>query len=89
MSSNNHKDKYLTNLLIGMAAVGAGIILIVYACFKKNHTGDWYFWGGVASVLVCTGLLFLMNAVVHKIKADLIRKQKAREQQKTFTADAI
>ncbi|HMU47306.1 MAG TPA: hypothetical protein PKC72_13120 [Chitinophagaceae bacterium] len=89
MPSNNHKEKYMTNLLLGMAAVTGGIFSIVYACFEKTHVSDWYFWGAVASVLICAGLYLLMNAVVHKVKADFIRRQKSREQHKTFTADAI
>lgn len=89
MSSNNHREKYFSNLLFGLAAVAAGIFLTVYACFEKPGTGDWYFWGAAASALVCAGLYLLMNAVVHKVKADFIRKQKMREQHKTFTADSV
>ncbi len=87
--SNTHQEKYITKLLIGFSAVIAGIFSILYACFEKSQVSDWYFWGIIASVLICTGLFFLLTAIVHKIKADLIKRQKVREQQKTFTADSV
>ena len=87
--SSTHQEKYVTKLLIGFSAVTAGIFLILFACFEKTQVSDWYFWGIIASVLICTGLFFLLSAVVHKVKSDLIKRQKVREQQKTFTADTF
>jgi len=85
--SNNHQEKYITKLLFGFTFITTGILLILYAAFERTREEDWYFWGIVASVLVNAGLYFLLTAFVHKVKSDLIRKQKSREQQKTFTAD--
>ncbi|HKB43502.1 MAG TPA: hypothetical protein VKC90_03905 [Chitinophagaceae bacterium] len=85
--SNNHQEKYITKLLFGFTFITAGILLILYAAFERTRQEDWYFWGIVASVLVNAGLYFLLTAFVHKVKSDLIKRQKMREQQKTFTAD--
>ncbi len=85
--SNNHQEKYITKLLIGIAFVTAGIFVILYASFNNASKTDWYFWGIIAAVTINTGLLLMGSAFVHKIKSDLIRRQKQREQQKTFTAD--
>ena len=85
--SNDHQEKYVTKLLFGFTFITAGILLILYAAFERTRQEDWYFWGIVASVLINGGLYFLLTAFVHKVKSDLIRKQKSREQQKTFTAD--
>ena len=74
-------------MLIGFALVTIGILLIHYVAFERSQKDDWYTWGFVASVLINTGLYFLLNAYVHKVKSDLIKRQKQREQQKTFTAD--
>jgi uncharacterized membrane protein HdeD (DUF308 family) len=85
--SNDHQEKYITKLLFGFTFITAGILLILYAAFERTRQEDWYFWGVIASVLVNGGLYFLLTAFVHKVKSDLIRKQKSREQQKTFIAD--
>ncbi|MEO7923760.1 MAG: hypothetical protein ABIR30_08770 [Chitinophagaceae bacterium] len=82
---SSHADKYLSKLLFGFGAVISSIFVLIYAAFERTKTGDWYFWGLVASVLLCAGLFLLMQAFVHKIKADFSRRQKVREQQKTPT----
>lgn len=85
--SNNHQEKFITKLLLGFAFTTGGIFVILYAAFERTHQEDWYFWGIVASLLINVGLFFLLTAFVHKIKSDFIKRQKQREQQKTFTAD--
>ena len=87
MSSSSHEEKYFSKLLLGFASVTSSIFLIVYACFERTKEDDWYFWGIVASFLMCSGFYFLLTAFVHKIKSDLSKRQRARDQQKTFTAD--
>ena len=85
--SSSHSDKYLSKLLLGFGAVIASILSILYAAFERTKTGDWYFWGIVASLLMCTGLFFLLNAFVHKVKAEFSKRQKVREQQRTSATD--
>lgn len=84
--SNTHRDKYITKLLVGIGFTSAGIFLILFACFTRQKD-DWYFWGLLSAVAVNTGLIMVGSAYVHKIKSDLIRRQKQKETQKTFTAD--
>ncbi len=74
-------------MLVGFAFTTLAILAVLYACFERTQKDDWYFWGVVASVLLCTGIYLLMSAFVHKVKSDLIKRQKIRETQKTFTAD--
>ncbi|HEX7903151.1 MAG TPA: hypothetical protein VF487_04660 [Chitinophagaceae bacterium] len=85
--SNSHQEKYITKLLIGVAFITAGIFVILYACFNRTAKDDWYFWGLVSSVAINTGVILVGSGFVHKMKSDLIKRQKQREQQKTFTAD--
>jgi uncharacterized membrane protein HdeD (DUF308 family) len=85
--SNPHREKYISKLLIGIGLVTAGIFVILYASFEKGQKTDWYFWGIIAAVAVNSGILLMGSAFVHKVKSDLIRRQKLREQQKTFTSD--
>ena len=77
------EEKYISKLLIGCGSIIAGVMVILYASFERTKHDDWYFWGVLASLLLCGGVYSMMGAFVHKIKADMIRKQKGRELQKT------
>jgi hypothetical protein len=85
--SNNHQERYFTKLLFGFAFITSGILSILFAAFERTREDDWYLWGIGASVLVNVGIYFLLGAFVHKVKSDLIRRQRMKEQQKTFTND--
>jgi hypothetical protein len=87
--SNAHQEKYITKLLLGFTFVTAGIFIILYAAFERTRQDDWYFWGLVASVIICTGIYLLLSSFIHKMKSDLIKRQKQREQIKTYTPDII
>ena len=84
---NNHLNKYTTKMLLGITLVTAGIFLSIYIAVNPSLHGDWYFWALAVAGIVNTGLLLLCRAFVHKVKADLIRKQKHQEEHKIFTAD--
>ena len=81
--SNNHQEKYITKLLVGFSFIIGAIFIIVFAAFERTRHDDWYFWGLVASILMCAGLYLLLSSFVHKMKSDLIKRQRLREQQKT------
>ena len=85
--SNTHQEKYISKLLVGVGFLTAGIFLILYSAFEHDPDEDWYFWGILAALAVNLGVILIGNAFVHKMKSDLIKRQKQREQQKTFTAD--
>ena len=85
----SHADKFLTKLLIGFTLVIASIFVIIFACFERVKYDDWYGWGLLAAVSMCVGLYFLLSAFVHKMKADLLRKQKAKDlQEKRFKSSS-
>lgn len=79
----SHEDKYISKLLFGFGAIIAGVMSIMYACFERTRQDDWYFWGIVASLLFCAGVYLMCSAFTHKIKSDLIRKQKTRHMQRS------
>ena len=85
--SNSHQEKFITKLLLGFTFITGGIFVIMYSALSKVSEADWYFWGILAAVLVNAGIYLLLTAFVHKVKSDFIKRQKQREQQKTFTAD--
>ncbi len=87
--SNLHHDRYITKLLLGFTFVICSIFVIFYACFERTRQDDWYFWGMVACALMCIGLYFLFSSFVHKMKSDLIKRSKKKEQIKTYTPEVI
>jgi heme/copper-type cytochrome/quinol oxidase subunit 3 len=76
--SNSHEKKSVTNMLIGLACTSIGIMTIVYASFSQKNQHDWLFWAIIPIITINTGLLFISSAVIHKVKADLIRRQKQK-----------
>jgi len=78
--SNSHSDKYVTSLLLGFSFVIGSVFLLLFPVFEKEQKNDWYIWAIVASITLCIGLYFLVSAAVHKVKSDLIKRQRSREQ---------
>lgn len=65
-------------MLIGFALTTGGISSVIYASFTDEHKNDWIFWAAISAVAINAGLLFLGSALIHKVKADLIRRQKQK-----------
>ena len=86
--STNHLDKYATKLILGIILVTAGVFLAMYIAVNSLMQNEWYLWALLVALFMNAGLIFLCKAFVHKMKADLIRKQKNSEQHKTFIADS-
>jgi hypothetical protein len=84
--TNRHKQKYILRLLVGLGLVSCGILVIIYTTFldSKQRQDEWFIWAAAAILLINSGLVFLGSAVVHKVKADLIRKQKQKDQSKKY-----
>ena len=76
---NKHERKIIPNFLIGIGLVTAGILLIIYDVKSqlKQINKDLIIAGIV--VLINGGLYFWGSAFVHKVKSDLIHRQKRRE----------
>ncbi|RYG30067.1 MAG: hypothetical protein EOO01_37280 [Chitinophagaceae bacterium] len=73
-----HEKKYLINVLIGFLLLTIGIFSIIYLIFSPSRRFDWFFWAILTAIVINVGLLFLGSAVVHKVKSDLIRRQKRK-----------
>ena len=89
MSNSSHQERYFAKLLIAFASVIGSILIIFYSIFEIDKDHDWYFWAIVSAFLMCSGIYFAVQAFVHKIKSDFSKRQKLREQQKTFTSDSV
>ena len=76
--TNKHEKKFIINMLIGFALTTCGISSIIFASFTDEHKMDWIFWAAISAVAINAGLLFLGSSLIHKVKADLIRRQKQK-----------
>lgn len=84
--SKKHEKKYTSNLLVGLILTTAGIAIIIYVALADKLEFDWIVWAIIAAVVINGGLLFLGSALVHKVKADLTRRQKHKTKADTAMA---
>ncbi len=64
---------------VGFLLVGAGILVIMYSA-NKRASDEWLIWGIISVTILNAGLGLLGNAFIHKVKSDLIKKQRTRQQ---------
>jgi uncharacterized membrane protein HdeD (DUF308 family) len=83
--ANKHYQKWVLQMPFGFLLTAGGILIIMYAA-NKRATDEWLIWGIISITVINSGLALLGNAYVHKVKSDLIRKQKTKD--KTSTAHA-
>lgn len=71
-------------MLVGLILFTGGVLAILYTSFLKERQQEWY--AGVLASIIFTnsGLYVLGNAFVHKVKADLIRRQRQKDQHKKY-----
>jgi len=62
---------------IGFLFISAGILAIVYS-LDKLPNNEWPIWATVSIVAVDIGLGLLGSALIHKVKSDLIRRERLR-----------
>ena len=74
-------------MLIGFVLTTGGVSAIIYAAFTDVHKMDWIFWAAISAVTINAGLLFLGSALIHKVKADLIRRQKQKNETRKSPAN--
>lgn len=85
--STNRERKFLFNLFIGLLFTTTGICSILYACLTIQDEKDWIIWAIVSVITLNGGLLFLGSAIIHKVKADLVRRQRQRAKTSSVTGD--
>lgn len=84
MSNSSHKERYITKLLIGFAALIGAVMISYYAIIEEAvKKGEWYYWAIVTAFLVCSGVFFCISAFVHKIKSDFNKRQQQRDMQRS------
>lgn len=76
--ANRHDKWFVINVLLGILFIAAGIAVIVFLIFERRTETDYIFWTALPIVTITCGLFFFGNGFVHKVKADLSRRQSSR-----------
>lgn len=85
--SNSHQERFLTKILIGIACIMGSVFTVFFVFFERPKSDDWYYWGLLSSALMAAGVIFCGSAFVHKMKSDLIRRQRSNKEQNRSSAD--
>jgi membrane protease YdiL (CAAX protease family) len=75
--ANRHFKKWIWQFPLGLLLVSAGITVIVYS-IQHRPGEEWKIWTAIAIVILDVGLAFLGSSLIHKIKSDLIRRERSR-----------
>jgi hypothetical protein len=74
---NKHYQKWLLQMPIGFLLISAGVLVLMYAA-NKRASDEWLIWGIVSLTILNAGLGILGNALIHKVKSDLMRRQRTK-----------
>jgi hypothetical protein len=75
--ANKHYKKWIWQMPLGFLLVSAGIGAIVYSIYHRPAE-EWRMWAVGSVVVFDIGLAILGSAFIHKIKSDLIRRERSR-----------
>jgi hypothetical protein len=77
--ANYHFERWVFKTILGFLLV-AGAIFFMY--YEITHEGrdNWVLYSLISSLGGGIGAYFLSNGAVHKVKADMIKKQKVKQQ---------
>jgi uncharacterized membrane protein HdeD (DUF308 family) len=76
---NYHSEKWLYKTVLGCMLIAGGVFFMYYAL---THFGrdNWVWYGSICTAGVVIGAYFLSSAAVNKVKSDMIKKQKQKQQ---------
>jgi hypothetical protein len=77
---NKHYRRWIILMPFGFVVVAAAILIMMYSANRRGPD-EWLMWGVISVAGVVLGLSLLGTAFIHKIKSDLIRKQRSKEKQ--------
>jgi len=78
--SDRHYEKWFFKSIIGFLLTGGGVFFMYYSVTFLEAEEMWVYYALISGLSVAAGVLFLSNAAVHKMKSDLIKKQRLKQQ---------
>jgi len=76
---NHHFEKWLSKTVLGFLLVVGGIFFM-YFSLSHFMRKDWILYGLICSVVIGIGVYLLSSGAINKVKSDLIKKQKIKQQ---------
>ena len=76
---NHHLERWISKTVTGFLLVGGGIFFM-YNSLSHFMRKDWILYGLICSVGIGIGVYLLSSGAVNKVKSDIIKKQKAKQQ---------
>ena len=76
---NYHFERWLYKTVLGFLLVAGGIFFMYYSLSHFMHK-DWILYGLICSVGIGIGVYLLSSGAVNKVKSDMIKKQKVKQQ---------
>jgi len=77
--SNYHFEKWLYKTILGFLLVAGGVFFMYYA-LTHFYRDNWILYGSICTGGVSIGAFLLGSAAVNKVKSDIIKKQKIKQQ---------
>ena len=77
--ANYHLEKFYYKTILGFLLV-AGSIFFMYYQITHEARDNWILYGLICSIGGGIGAYLLSSAAVNKVKADMIKKQKIKQQ---------
>ena len=81
--ANKHESKIFPNFLLGIVLVSTGVLLIIYDIKSRLPEFNKYIIGFGIVLLINAGLYFWGSAFIHKVKSDLIKRQRSHKEKET------
>ena len=76
--ANYHFEKWLYKTIMGFLLIAGGIFFMYYAL--THLRGSWVLYASICSGAVGIGTYLLSSGAVNKVKSDIIKKQKMKQQ---------
>jgi len=76
---NYHFEKWLYKTTLGFLLVVGGVFFMYYS-LSHFMRKDWILYGLICSVGIGIGVFLLSSSAINKVKSDLIKKQKVKQQ---------
>lgn len=80
--ANHHYEKWIIKAPVGFLLIGGGVFFMYYSLTQLGGSlkETWVYFGLSSAVAISIGVFILCVAFVHKIKSDLIKKTKLKNQ---------
>lgn len=77
--ANYHFEKWLFKTILGCLLI-AGAIFFMYYALSHFYRDNWVWYGSACTGGVVIGAYLLSSGAVNKVKSDMIKKQKLKQQ---------